>query len=198
MATVYEKMKKICDNIRLRTGRTDLLSLDDIAEAILTIGGEVKPKYTNKVSTSIDTDGSVFNSVGYKDDYRLGSDGTVSSSKQTGSTVIGFVSCAYTDTIRIKGAVWLRDQISTGHFYIHFYDSTKTRLNGFSCANYSNYSNHISITYDESSGITTFKIIDPNATTGLTQSIKTASFFRINAYGKGADLIVTVNEEITD
>ena len=39
--TVYTKMKAICDNIRLRTGGTKLLNLDEIAEAILTIGGNV-------------------------------------------------------------------------------------------------------------------------------------------------------------
>lgn len=44
MSTVYEKMKAICDNIRLRTGGTELLTLDDIAQAILTIGGNVDIK----------------------------------------------------------------------------------------------------------------------------------------------------------
>ena len=39
--TVYAKMKTIGDNIRLRTGGTELLNLDEIAEAILTIGGNV-------------------------------------------------------------------------------------------------------------------------------------------------------------
>lgn len=39
--SVYSKMKAICDNIRLRTGGTALLTLDEIAEAILTIGGNV-------------------------------------------------------------------------------------------------------------------------------------------------------------
>lgn len=39
--SVHEKMKAICDNIRLRTGGTALLNLDEIAAAILTIGGNV-------------------------------------------------------------------------------------------------------------------------------------------------------------
>lgn len=38
---INEKMKTICDNIRLRTGGTEPLTLDEIAEAILTIGGNV-------------------------------------------------------------------------------------------------------------------------------------------------------------
>lgn len=36
--SVNSKMKKICDNIRLRTGGTALLNLDEIAEAIMQIG----------------------------------------------------------------------------------------------------------------------------------------------------------------
>lgn len=36
--SVATKMKKICDNIRLRTGGTELLTLDDIAEAVMQIG----------------------------------------------------------------------------------------------------------------------------------------------------------------
>lgn len=39
--SVNAKMKVICDNIRFRTGGTELLDLDEIAEAILTIGGNV-------------------------------------------------------------------------------------------------------------------------------------------------------------
>lgn len=153
-------------------------------------------KYTNKVPTSIDTDGSVYNGVGYKDNYRLSSSGGVSGTQQAGSVVVGFISWKYTDAIRIKGAVWLRDQIATGHFYINFYDSSKTFLRGVSSSNYASNANHISIEYDETSGVTTFRIINPDATTGLTQAIKNAAFFRINAYGNGADLIITVNEEI--
>lgn len=41
--SVGEKMQKICDNIRLRTGGTDLLTLDDIAEAIMQIGEATDP-----------------------------------------------------------------------------------------------------------------------------------------------------------
>lgn len=161
-----------------------------------TLWQKVTETFKNWVSFSVDTDGTVFNGVGYKNNYRLSSSGSVSGSQQSGSTVIGFVPCKYTDVIRIKGAVWLRDQISTGHYYIHFYDSSKKLLGGLACADYGAYANHISITYDSASGVTTFKIINPNATTGLTQSIKNASYFRLNAYGNGANLIVTVNEEV--
>ena len=44
--SVNSKMKKICDNIRLRTGGTALLNLDQIAEAIMLIGEATDPATT--------------------------------------------------------------------------------------------------------------------------------------------------------
>ena len=41
--SVHSKMKAICDNIRLRTGGTALLNLDEIAEAIIQIGEATDP-----------------------------------------------------------------------------------------------------------------------------------------------------------
>lgn len=41
--SVNAKMKKICDNIRLRTGGTALLNLDQIADAIMQIGEATNP-----------------------------------------------------------------------------------------------------------------------------------------------------------
>lgn len=40
---INEKMEKICDNIRLRTGGAEPLTLDDIAEAVMQIGWETDP-----------------------------------------------------------------------------------------------------------------------------------------------------------
>lgn len=40
---VNEKMKKICDNVRTRTGGTELLNLDQIAEAVMQIGKATEP-----------------------------------------------------------------------------------------------------------------------------------------------------------
>lgn len=53
--SVYEKMKAIGDNIRSRTGGTDLLTLDEIAEAIMQIG-----EPTDLASTVYRTIGTTF------------------------------------------------------------------------------------------------------------------------------------------
>lgn len=155
--------------------------------------------FKNQVPISTDTDGSIYNGTGYKDNARLSSSGGVSGSAQTGSVVTGFIPCTSAQTIRIKGAVWLREQIASGHFYIHWYNADKTFLSGLSAADYSTteaYRQAISITYDEKSGVTTAKLTAPDSGTGLAERIKDAAFVRLNAYGKGADLIVTIDEEI--
>ena len=52
MATVYEKMTAIANNIRSKTGKTDLLNLDDMASSVNEVYdkgySEAKTKYTSK------------------------------------------------------------------------------------------------------------------------------------------------------
>lgn len=157
--------------------------------------------YTDQVPISTDTDGSKYNGCGYKDNARLGSNGSVSGSTQTGSVVTGFIPWTPYQPIRIKGATW--GSVSGEHYYIHFYDANKTNVQDSSSAVSAdayaggNFKSHMTVTYDSSTGVTTFSFDNPNLTTGLTYRIKNAKYIRLNAKGIGKDLIVTVNEEIT-
>lgn len=162
-----------------------------------TVGGV---GYTNLVPTSTDTDGSIYNSTGYKDNARLSSSGGVSSAAQTGSVTTGFIPYKYGDVIRMKGAEWLGATAKyNGHYYIISYDSNKTVLDGvLSAQSYSDGTWGTGITYDESTGVTTFSFNDSNSSSTIKGCWANAAYFRINAYGKGADLIVTVNEEIEE
>lgn len=150
------------------------------------------------------TAGSIYNSVGYKDNARLSSSGGVSGSAQAGSVVTGFIPWKNTDVIRIKGAEWIGATAKYGgHFYLNLYNSSKTFISdgGMSSEAWSggNLSTQVSATYDSTTGVTTFSIIDPTGNTGdFRFAAQKAAYFRINAYGKGADLIVTVNQEITE
>lgn len=159
--------------------------------------------YTNLVPTSTDTDGSIYNGVGYKDDTRLSSSGGVSGTAQTGSVTTGFMPWTSLGVIRIKGALWNNDD-SSKHYYVIFYDSSKTYIYGMPATSVDKEDavspyNLISLSYDESTDVTT---ID---TSGLSESPSSylgsaainGVYFRLNALGSGADLIVTVNEEIT-
>lgn len=151
-------------------------------------------QFTNLVPTSTDTDGSVYNGTGYKENVRLSSSGGVSSETLTGSVTTGFIPCTVNDVIRMKGATWL-DNANPHLYYLHFYTSDKTFITeSLSANNYDGaYANGVSITYDEEAGVTTFDVTDGSDFAGR---LTDAAYFRLNAYGKGADLILTVNEEI--
>ena len=163
---------------------------------------EVPVEMVNQVPISTDTDGSIYNGVGYKDDTRLSSSGSVSGSAQNGSVTTGFIPCKAYDVIRLKGAVWLgtTSVSNLGHYYIQFYDSNKAPIAGFAESSYSgNYDRFVSITYDETSGITTFQNTSHDASSYMyVEGVQNAAYVRINAYGKGADLIITINQEITE
>lgn len=154
----------------------------------------------NWVPLSTDTDGSIYNGKGYKDNVRLSSSGGVSSSAQTGSATTGFIPFGGdTDIIRIKGAKWLGTYASTGgHYYINFYNANKKFLTGLAASAYANSSwTHVIVITQDDNGVTTFDFNENYGdTNAFLNDVREASYFRLNAYGKGADLIVTVNEEI--
>lgn len=156
---------------------------------------------TNRVPTSTDTNGSIYNGCGYKDNARLSSSGGVSGEPQDGSVTTGFIPFTLTNVIRMKGAAWLGNTSTYGgHWYLNFYGSGKTLLG--SCAvseqTYSGgtWDGHLSVDYNVATDVTTFKLTDVSQATGLTGRLKDGDvrYFRINAYGKGADLIITVHD----
>ena len=182
------------------------LSIQGINLVKLTLNGtqiwKKPPSFVNQVPISIDTDGSIFNGVGYKENVRLSSSGGISGSAQNGSVTTGFIPFPDGDKtiIRIKGVDWINaPSKQNGHYYIIFYDANKAS-NGYTSLIESpatGFSHIITITRD-SNGVETF---DFNESYGTTNAIlqwirNNAKFFRVTAYGKGADMIVTVNEEI--
>lgn len=161
------------------------------------------PSYTNQVPISTDTDGSIFNGVGYIENRRLSSSGGLSSSAQNGSVTTGFIPW-YGDTtyLRIKGVEWLNaPDIANGHYYLVFYDANKKAnsdaYSGLVSSPPTGASHIVTVTRD-SNGIETVKFNETYGTSNsLLQWVRAAKYVRITAYGKGADMIVTVNEEIT-
>lgn len=192
---------QICRWVRQR-----LEACDKWANALPAQETPVEPeepeKMVNQVPISTDTDGSIYNGTGYKDNTRLSSSGGVSGTAQNGSVVTGFIPYEFGDVIRMKGATWLGNA-SNGHWYINFYRPDKTLVTNAAIPVMSyesgTYNGHLSVVYDATTNVTTFSLDNPDATTGLTQYLKSenAAFFRLNAKGNGADLIVTVNQEIT-
>lgn len=159
--------------------------------------------FINQVPISTDTDGSIFNGVGYKENVRLSSSGGISSSAQNGSVTTGFIPW-YGDTtyLRMKGVEWL-SAYASGHYYIIPYDANKKPMGGggqyLSSAEYSGGSmTHIVTVTRDANGVETVKFSETYGTTNTyLQAFRNAKYIRITAHGKGADMIVTINEEIT-
>ena len=157
-----------------------------------------KGGYKNWVPLSTEEDGvSIYNGgLGYKEGYRLSSSGAEKT--QTGSTATGFIPAKPGDVVRMAGATWGTTE-KDGYCYILYYNSNFTKLasvNRFKMADENGVSNiggnvdktASSILTDEN-GVTTFNII-------FTAEVD-YEYIRISATGNGADMIVTVNEEIT-
>lgn len=167
-----------------------------------------KKGYTNLVPTSTTNTGAIFNGTGYQDGYRLSSSGGLSSA--TGGCVTGFIPCKSTDLIRMAGVSWFWNN---NFCYLAFYDAAFSLLGSLNVyASSSTASGYIStvrgivthkkITQDgttnsdnhpsESNGVYTFDQYGFNSTANAAK----VAYFRINGYGSGANMIVTVNEEI--
>ena len=152
--------------------------------------------YANMIPRSTESGGAtVYNGgLGYKSGYRLSSSGAEKS--QSGSTLTGFIPSKTGDIIRMKGATW-GSTVSGGYCYIAFYDSDFSLV--ATVNKYQNNTEHISNVSTKvnktassitvgTNGVTTFNIVF-NTTVNI-------SYIRINATGNGADMIVTINQEI--
>lgn len=158
--------------------------------------------YVNQVPLSTDADGSVFNGMGYKNNVRLSSGGGISGSAQNGSVTTGFIPWNGDATVlRLAGVEWLNAQANhSGHYYVIFYDANKKSRSGnndYIASGGTSGIDHILTVTRDSNGVETFVFNKDYGTTNmLLQWVRSAKYIRITAYGKGADMIVTTNEEI--
>lgn len=152
----------------------------------------------NLVPTSTDTDGSIYNGTGYKDNVRLSSSGGVSGTAQPDSSTTGFMPWQSKGVIYIKGAKFMNS--NTGrHYYVNFYNADKS-LDYYFEANadgtYEGAYSFIKITEGDD-GITTIDCSGATAGASISDAVINAKYFRMTVVGSGANLIVTVNQEIT-
>ena len=132
----------------------------------------------NWVPVSRDTDGSIYNSVGYIEGYRLSSSGALK--EQNNSTACGYIPAKTGDTVRLAGMDW-SDKGGNIYDYIICYDNAFTKL---STLNSQGYGDGATVSVNEE-GIWTFTI-----------TMNNTAYIRISATGTGTDMIVTVNEKI--
>lgn len=148
--------------------------------------------YINLVETSIDADGSIYNAIGYKENYRLSSSG--GESETAGACVTGYIPFKYGDVIRAVGST---AEVTKSGMYFGFYNSSfeKTTVEYLSSIAVDPYGSYVQrddglyeSTFDSGS-LTSGNLYDK-----LTQS----AYVRVSLNPcKGSDMIVTINEEIT-
>ena len=95
----------------------------NIIITVTTIQAEVPPAYTNLVPTSTDSSGKVYNSKGYKENYRLSSGG--GESQTTGAVVSGFI--PYNGQVIRSWGATSSSAGSSGN-YVGFYDASFAKL----------------------------------------------------------------------
>lgn len=148
--------------------------------------------YTNLVPTSIDTNGAIYNGVGYKDNYRLNSSGNETSNER--AAVTGYIPFKHGDIIRAVGST---GPVSTGGMYIGFYNSSFERVTV----------EYLSSIATESQGGSYIQrddgLYESTVDTGyfgsgsLYEKLIQSSYIRVSLNPcSGANMIVTINEEI--
>lgn len=165
------------------------------------VGGNVlwKSGYTNQVPLSTDTNGSIFNSIGYQEGYRLSSSGALK--VQTNSVVTGFMPANRNAKIRMSGVSWVPTP-SEGYCYITFYDENFTLLatlneyRGGTSNGVSNIGNRSGTLINTDKSKSNIKTIDGVTTFNIAFQTGDFSYIRISAEGKGSNMIVTINEDI--
>lgn len=140
----------------------------------------------NWVPKSIDTDGSTFNGKGWIGKKRLSSSGVVKDANYVSTT--GFIPAKASDVVRIGGCYWL-DSANSSANYVCTYDANFTFVGAVNCVG--SYGGG-TVSGDKNVAVVTLK------------NTSTIAYVRVSAGhsdygvdGPGAQMIVTINEEIT-
>ena len=148
------------------------------------------PSYTNLLPSAIDTDGSIYNGVGWEKGYRLGSDGAPSG--QNNSYLTGFIPVKFGDVVHLKNVKWqngVTTGLNSGNQRISFYSADKAHL---AQTNAIGLGGTLSGVKDENGIWTQFTVKN---WTGV--DLGNAAYFRLNCAEISGDSIITANEEIT-
>lgn len=148
------------------------------------------PSYTNLLPSAIDTDGSIYNGVGWEKGYRLGSDGAPSG--QNDSYLTGFIPVKFGDVVHLKNVKWqngVTTGLNSGNQRISFYSADKAHL---AQTNAIGLGGTLSGVKDENSIWTQFTVKNWSGV-----DLGNAAYFRLNCAEISGDSIITANEEIT-
>ena len=148
------------------------------------------PSYTNLLPSAIDTDGSIYNGVGWKEGYRI--NGSGEPEEISGSYLTGFIPVKFGDVVHLKNVKWQYGNatgLSSANQRVSFYDANKTQL---AQATGTSLGGVLSGVKDDNNIWTQFTVKNFSGVT-----LDKAAYFRLNCAEISGDSIITVNEEIT-
>lgn len=161
----------------------------DIVITVTTVHTVVPPSYTNRVLTSIDTDGSIYNGTGYKEGYRLNSSGVPTS--LANAVHSGFI--PYNgEVVRVWGTTNANNAASGN--YIGMYGSDFAKIYVVDGNNAVSYGG----TWTNKDGKYMLTIDPAKITnTAFKDYLASAKYIRASMPNcTGADFVVTLDEEI--
>lgn len=191
----YAKSYAVPDYIRT--------AAEAVARKMVTVTGALEAAETslyasgysvNQIQTAIDTDGSIFNTIGFSTTHRLNSSGAAveyTDSYYSGICTTGFIPVVAGDVVRIQGITFNAALTQAGNCYIWFYDESFNALGSFN-ALYATEEYHF--TLDSEGNVTEFTVLNPWSSFDTTS----VAYFRMSGYDIDADSIITVNEEIPE
>lgn len=150
------------------------------------------PAYVNQLPLSTDTDGSVYNGVGYKSPVRISSSGEAKSiteayySASLGTT--GFIPCSVGDTIYISGAVIDPSDEQAVSYNIAVYNSAKEKLE---ISPWSILSDRANISCDLDGNVVSISLLS-----GRALAAEGVAYIRLCALGINSGTVITVNQPI--
>lgn len=145
---------------------------------------------TNQIPISVDMDGSIYNGIGYKEGYRLGSSGTEST--ESGSFVTGFIPCKVGDTVYMKNVTFqygVTEGLASSNQRLSFYDSAKTHIVQPTASSLGGVAAGVK---GEDGIWTQFTVKQTMSDTDCSA----VAYFRINGSYIGTDSVISINEPI--
>lgn len=155
------------------------------------VEGSVTPNFENQIGSAEDTDGNVYNSIGYKDGVRLNSSGADTPTSGYSST--GYIRCVVGDVIRMQGIHYNKNSSNYGSHRITFSKEDKSHIQLMQ-GNSTNGDPEIAANgvYDSTGDLVQFTVPATIVSTDMSDT----AWFRVCGDTFDSEVIITVNEEI--
>lgn len=163
-------------------------------DVVITAFAEAQTSYTNLVRTSIDSDGSIYNGVGYLDGKYM-SNGAPSSGADSNATITGYIQINSTDTTgdvyRFKGV----GEPTASHTRMAICNASFAKITETNSFLGSAILSIFTLTTETASDGTTVYVVTVNDK--IHHHYSNTKYFRFSFDGtSGKDLVITCNEEI--